>query len=53
MSKHTEVLEVIEEPVTLTRITPNRTIRIAFWGLRLYIAIMVVLVIIGFLRGVH
>lgn len=48
-----QVLEPADEPVTLTRVTPNRRIQIVFWGLRAYIVVMVVLVIIGFARGMH
>ncbi len=40
-------------PVKLTKIVPKGWIQIAFWGLRLYIVIMVVLVAIGFSRGLH
>jgi hypothetical protein len=40
-------------PVELTRVTPTRGIRIVFWGLRVYIGLMVALVIIGFIRGMH
>ena len=42
-----------ESPVVLTRITPRRGIRVVFWGLRIYIGLMVALVIVGFLRGMH
>lgn len=42
-----------EPPVELTRVKPSRAISAVFWGLRLYIALMVVLVVIGFLRGMH
>ncbi len=47
------VLDSEEAPVSLTRITPPRSIRIVFWGLRVYIALMVALVILGFVRGMH
>ncbi len=40
-------------PVKLTKVVPKGWIQIAFWGLRLYILIMVVLVAIGFSRGIH
>ncbi|MHB1956600.1 MAG: hypothetical protein ACYCOU_22955 [Sulfobacillus sp.] len=42
-----------EVPVELTRIVPKGSIRIVFWGLRIYIVVMIVLVIIGFSRGIH
>ena len=42
-----------EVPVELTRITPRGSIRLVFWGLRIYIVTMIVLVIIGFSRGMH
>jgi hypothetical protein len=48
-----QVVESTDAPVTLTRVTPNRRIQIVFWGLRAYIVVMVVLVIIGFTRGMH
>lgn len=48
-----QVVETPETPVVLTRITPRRGIRIVFWGLRIYIGVMVALVILGFLRGMH
>lgn len=41
------------DPVPLKRVTPRRSIQIVFWGLRVYIALMVVLVIIGFFHGVR
>ncbi|MCL5972388.1 MAG: hypothetical protein M1499_07495 [Firmicutes bacterium] len=42
-----------ETPVELTKIVPRGSIRLVFWGLRIYIVVMVVLVIIGFTRGIH
>ncbi len=42
-----------EHRVTLERITPKGSIRFIFWGLRIYIVAMLVLVIIGFSRGIH
>ena len=42
-----------EAPVELRRIQPRGVIRVVFWGLRLYILVMVILVIIGFARGLH
>ncbi len=42
-----------EHPVALKRITPKGSIRLVFWGLRIYIVVMVVLVLIGFSRGIH
>ncbi|AEJ39367.1 hypothetical protein TPY_1177 [Sulfobacillus acidophilus TPY] len=41
------------KPVPLTRAEVRGWIRWSFWGLRLYIAVMLVLVVIGFLRGLH
>jgi hypothetical protein len=40
-------------PVTLTRVRPHGLIQIAFWALRVYIAVMVALVAVGFARGLH
>jgi LPS O-antigen subunit length determinant protein (WzzB/FepE family) len=48
-----QVVEPDDTPVVLTRITPRRSIRVVFWGLRVYIGLMVALVIVGFLRGMH
>lgn len=48
-----DVASTTEIPVKLTRVTPNRRIQVVFWGLRAYIVVMVVLVIIGFTRGMH
>ncbi len=45
--------EAEETPVVLTRVTPSGFIRWAFWGLRIYIVAMLVLVGIGFSRGLH
>jgi hypothetical protein len=42
-----------ETPVELTKIVPKGAIRVVFWGLRIYIVLMVILVIIGFTRGIH
>ena len=42
-----------ESPVSLTRVTPSGFVRWAFWGLRIYIVAMLVLVAIGFSRGLH
>ncbi|WP_192847702.1 hypothetical protein [Sulfobacillus thermosulfidooxidans] len=42
-----------EQPVKLTRIVPKGSIRLVFWGLRIYIVVMLILVIIGFSRGLH
>lgn len=42
-----------EPPIPLTRTTPTGATRIAFWALRAYIAVMLVLVVIGFSRGLH
>jgi hypothetical protein len=40
-------------PVKLTRVRPSGVVRLAFWALRVYIAIMVALVAVGFARGLH
>jgi hypothetical protein len=40
-------------PVPLTRAPVRGWLRWAFWGLRVYIAVMLVLVVIGFIHGVH
>ncbi|MDA8206610.1 MAG: hypothetical protein M0Z36_11115 [Thermaerobacter sp.] len=48
-----QVVDPGEPPVVLTRVTPRRGIRVIFWGLRVYIGLMVALVVIGFLRGMH
>lgn len=48
-----QVVEPEDTPVVLTRITPRRSIRVVFWGLRVYIVLMVALVVVGFLRGMH
>ncbi|MDD2876896.1 MAG: hypothetical protein PHT60_04805 [Acidiphilium sp.] len=46
-----------EEPVQtlapLTRAPIRGWINVAFWGLRVYIVVMLVLVGIGFVRGIH
>jgi hypothetical protein len=53
-SNRLKVVEAPEEaPVALTRVTPSGFIRWAFWGLRIYIVAMLVLVAIGFSRGLH
>ena len=55
--KNSERLMVVptlgQAPVELTRVLPRGLVRWAFWGLRLYIAAMLVLVGIGFSRGMH
>ena len=43
----------LDQPVPLKRIKPKGAIRIAFWGLRIYIMLMLVMVGIGFVRGLH
>ncbi|MHB1506154.1 MAG: hypothetical protein ACYCO4_02175 [Sulfobacillus sp.] len=50
-----DVVKVIpaELPVPLTRITMKGPVRIAFWALRVYILVMLILVAIGFTRGLH
>ncbi|MCY0881104.1 MAG: hypothetical protein OWS74_03835 [Firmicutes bacterium] len=40
-------------PVPLTRGNVKGWIQWIFWGLRIYIVVMVVLVVIGFARGLH
>ena len=42
-----------QRPVELIKIVPKGSIRVVFWGLRVYILLMVVLVVIGFARGMH
>lgn len=44
---------LLEAPVPLTRVVPKGPVKIAFWALRIYILIMLVLVAIGFSRGLH
>lgn len=39
--------------VPLTRAPVQGFVKAVFWGLRLYIAVMLVLVAIGFSRGMH
>ncbi len=57
MEQNRERLEIsaapCQTPVELTRVLPRGLVRWAFWGLRLYIAVMLVLVGIGFSRGMH
>lgn len=43
----------VESLPELVKIVPKGSIRVVFWGLRLYIVLMVALVIIGFTRGIH
>jgi hypothetical protein len=45
--------EFTEEPIKLSVVKPGRTVRLAFWGLRIYIVLMVGLVAWGFMRGMH
>ncbi|MGC8488452.1 MAG: hypothetical protein ACP5QO_09585 [Clostridia bacterium] len=40
-------------PVELHRVQPTRAIRVVFWGLRIYITVMMALVIFGFMHGLH
>lgn len=35
----------------LARATPTRWVRVAFWFLRAYIVVMLVVVVVGFVRG--
>lgn len=58
MDMHRRTLRVvepveIEPPVPLTRVAPSGIVRIVFWGLRVYILAMLILVGIGFARGLH
>ena len=41
------------ELAPLSRAPIQGAVKIAFWGLRLYIVAMLILVTIGFTRGVH
>ena len=41
------------EPRPLTRAPVRGWIQVAFWGLRIYIVVMLVMVAIGFARGIH
>ena len=41
------------EPQPLTRAPVRGWIQVAFWGLRIYIVVMLVMVAIGFARGSH
>jgi hypothetical protein len=52
-AKGTEAPILLEPPVPLTRVEPKGIVKVAFWALRIYIAIMLVLVAIGFRRGLH
>ncbi|MHB8211311.1 MAG: hypothetical protein ACYDDP_08220 [Acidithiobacillus sp.] len=45
--------EIHQEPKPLTRAPIRGGIQIAFWGLRTYIVIMLIMVAIGFTRGMH
>lgn len=40
-------------PVPLRRVVPRGSVRFAFWALRIYIVGMLILVAIGFSRGLH
>ena len=56
MKEKNTMLRVIPSPdeerkVELQRITPKGSIRVVFWGLRIYIVVMLILVVIGFSRG--
>ena len=41
------------EPKPLTCAPVRGWIRVSFWGLRIYIVVMLVMVAIGFARGIH
>ncbi|MHB1626759.1 MAG: hypothetical protein ACYCVB_00080 [Bacilli bacterium] len=38
-------------PVELTKAQVNGWVRVAFWGLRVYIVVMIALVAVGFAHG--
>ena len=42
-----------DQPIPLKKIVPKGSIRVVFWGLRIYIVAMLVLVIVGFAHGLH
>lgn len=41
----------VVRPRPLTRVQPSGWVTWAFWFLRAYIAVMLVMVVVGFLRG--
>ena len=45
--------EGVRELAPLSRAPIQGAVKIAFWGLRLYIVAMLILVAIGFTRGMH
>ncbi|WP_291525518.1 hypothetical protein [Acidithiobacillus sp.] len=45
--------EIHQEPKPLTRAPIRGGIQIAFWGLRTYIVIMLIMVAISFVRGMR
>ncbi len=45
--------ETHQEPKPLSRAPVQGWIQLAFWGLRIYIVVMLVMVAIGFARGIH
>ncbi|CDQ11622.1 conserved protein of unknown function [Acidithiobacillus ferrivorans] len=45
--------EIHQEPRPLTRAPIRGGIQIAFWGLRIYIVTMLIMVAIGFAHGIH
>lgn len=54
-NQHSQIVAITEPepPVPLRRITPRGSVQLAFWGLRVYIVGMLILVAIGFSRGLH
>lgn len=48
-----ELLTPTEKPVDIVPVQPKGSIKVAFWGLRIYIVVMLILVVIGFTRGMH
>ena len=45
--------ETHQEPKLLSRAPVQGWVQVTFWGLRIYIVVMLVLVAIGFARGIH
>ncbi|MHB1281053.1 MAG: hypothetical protein ACYCYL_07465 [Acidithiobacillus sp.] len=45
--------EIHQEPRPLARAPIRGGVQIAFWGLRIYIVTMLIMVTIGFARGMH
>ncbi len=53
MKSGLKVLPSVPPRPPLTPIVPRGWVRLVFWGLRVYIVAMLVLVIIGFSRGLR